>query len=875
MDTIELSGYGVPPGLVTIWREQQGERLLPLQEKAVREFALLGEGNLLVQAPASSGKTFVGEMAAAHAALHRRKTVYLLPIKTLAEEKYRAFEARYGRHGARVIVCTRDHRSFDCAFERGDYDIAVAVYEKLEQLSTVHPERLRELSLVVADELEVLSDSERGAAAELLLTRLHLLGVRIVGLSAVLGVPEQPAAWLGAQLLVYDRRPVELRYGVLFEGAFRYCGHNNPDEGEEKLEASRGNSSWDAAATNVTRLTESGESCLVFVKACREARHGAELLAQRLSLPAASATIETLRGLESTRARDALLCTLETGTAFHNADLLPDERRAVESGFRKGEIKALAATSTLAVGMNLPAHNVFLSSDKWLYDPNLDLPWRAPISQGEFENMSEQAGRYGGARDYGRAVLVATSPFDRDTLWRRYIKGLREPVRPQLAQAPLEEPILQLVAAHSCRTLPDIEAFFAQTLSARMVCSGRYNAEETGFRIRAALHRCISAGMVHAVDDGGATTVVTDDTPLDTLTYEAAPTGRVVAAKGIWLTTARALLHWLRLSEQRDWLPLDLLTALAMLPNAGLRQVSLTHFEYENADYPGRLKRLTTTQELVADTPLNRLRTCRIAPFYDEVRAVKTALFLADWIEQTPLRAIEAEYAVSAGQLLGAAGQLSWLSDAASALADAQQYIPAFVETLRDYSDRLRFGAAVEALPVARAVHGLSRRSLLKLASARLLAPAAIHDAAPAVLERFMTPSQARTLKQWAHAELKASPAPAAQATPVLTIDARRPGEVELNGVAISLQEKQYRLITALAARPGTCVPYADIYRSVWGDAIVEDNQMHYQKRMLVKRLAKAGANNTTLIGVVPKHGFILNLAPEQVRIIKTAGHAA
>ncbi len=874
MEIMELIGYGVPPAIVAMWRAQQGERLLPLQEKAVRDFGLFGEGNLLVQAPTSSGKTFVGEMAMAHAALQRRKTAYLLPLKALAEEKYRDFEAKYGRNGARVIVCTRDHRAFDRAFERGDFDIAVAVYEKLERLSTTRPERLRELSLVVADELEVLSDGERGAAVELLLTRLRLAGIRVIGLSAVLGAPEQPAAWLDARLLEHDRRPVELRYGVLFEGGFRYRGHNDEAEGEERLEASHGDSPWEEVMTNVTRLAEAGESCLIFVKARREAWRGAELLARRLSLPAASNAIETLRGLEATRARDALLRTLETGAAFHSADLLPDERRAVEAAFRAGEIKALVATSTLATGMNLPARNVFLSSDKWIYDPRLDLPWRAPISQGEFENMSGRAGRYGGERVYGRAMLVAASPFDRDTLWRRYVKGRREPAHPQLAHTPLEDPVLQLIAARACRTIEEIEAFFSQTLSARMVWAGRHSAEETGFRMRAALRRCLEAGMARAVDERGATVSAAGDTPLDRLSFESTPTGRVVAAKGVSLATARALLHWLGLSERRDWHPLDLLTALAMTPDAKLRQVSLTRREYETSDYPGRLKRLTAAQELAADTPMNRLRNTRITPFYDEARAVKTALFLGEWLEETPLCAIEAEYEISAGQLLGAAEQLSWLADAAAALAEAREHGQEFVERLRDYADRLRFGVRAETLPVARAVPGLPRGALLEMAAARLITPEAIQEAAPAVFERWMDAAQARALKRWAAIEAHGPETPP-PVKPVLVIDMRRPGEIELDGVAIPLQEKQYRLLCTLAARPGVCASYADIYRAVWGDAVVEDNQMHYQKRMLINRLAKAGPAGAKLISVKPKRGFILNLTPEQVCLVKAADHAA
>ncbi len=75
--------------------------------------------------------------------------------------------------------------------------------------------------------------------------------------------------------------------------------------------------------------------------------------------------MDWLREGEETHARAELMETLESGVAFHHADLTADERGAVEEGFRSGEIRALVSTSTLAVGMNLPAKNVLLDGRRW------------------------------------------------------------------------------------------------------------------------------------------------------------------------------------------------------------------------------------------------------------------------------------------------------------------------------------------------------------------------------------------------------------------------------------------------------------------------------------------------------------------------------
>lgn len=139
MNMHELLQFGLPAELIRLWHAEESDTLLPLQERAVRKFGLFGKRNLLIQAPTTSGKTFVGEMAAAHAALRRRKAVYLVPLKALAAEKWADFQRKYTPYGLRVLVSSRDHREFDAAFERGEFDLAVVVYEKLAQLLVRRP----------------------------------------------------------------------------------------------------------------------------------------------------------------------------------------------------------------------------------------------------------------------------------------------------------------------------------------------------------------------------------------------------------------------------------------------------------------------------------------------------------------------------------------------------------------------------------------------------------------------------------------------------------------------------------------------------------------------------------------------------------------
>jgi helicase len=858
-----LIKYDLPPELIALWRERESTHLLPLQEAAVKKHDLFGGGNLLIQAPTSSGKTFIGEMAALHTALRGKQVVYLVPLKALAEEKYRDFQEKYADYGLKVIVCTRDHREFDADLENGNFSIAVVVYEKLSQLLVRRPERIAEIDLVVADELEILSDPERGAAAELLLTRVLLAGSRLIGLSAVIGGAEELATWMEASLVRYERRPVELRHGVLFEGMFRYRTYNDQGEGEERLIDADTDSPWETLTQNLCHFVEGGESCLVFVKAKHEARRGAELLAGRLDQPPASNALEKLRELEPTRCRNSLLETLQRGVAFHNADLSPEERTVVEDAYRAGEVLVMVSTSTLAVGMNLPAQNVFISADKWRFDPRLDMPWKTPILHTEYENMGGRAGRFGAGHEYGRALLIAMTPFDQETYWRRYVEGEKEPIQPQLAVGPLEDHVLRLVAARACRTPESLLTHLERTLTGCWIWAERYTRDEIAFRVRAAVNRCMEAEMMQRDKEGA---------------LEATALGQAAAAKGITMATALELRHWLGQSGDRSWAPLDLIFAAVTTSDGRMPQVMLTAREYDHANYPGILKRITRDLELQADVPLNRQRNCNLMPFFEEVRAIKIALFLNDWITGVPMEELEEDYHTMAGQVIAAADQVSWIIDATVAVGRATCAEDSLLDRVTEVGARVQHGLPEAALPLARAdLPELDRATLRMLLRDNLYTAEALQGQPRAVLESYVPASAVASLQSWVGAMLKRTEgvAYAAEtnepygnaAAPVLVVDERRPRELLLENVSVPVQEKQFQLMQVLARHAGECVPYERIYQHVWGDVAVEDNQMHFQKRKLLKAIKAVHPAHEKLVETVPKRGFMLNLRPDQVLI--------
>ncbi|GMW01740.1 MAG: hypothetical protein AMXMBFR84_28770 [Candidatus Hydrogenedentota bacterium] len=867
MKLTELLRYDIPPEIIRLWQEEEGETLLPLQELAIKRHCLFTSGNLLIQAPTSSGKTFVGEMAAIQTALKRKKVVYLVPLKALAEEKWAGFRAKYEPYGLKVIISTRDRREHDRALEQGDFSIAVVVYEKLGQLLVRRPERLEEIELVVADELELLSDPERGAQAELLLTRILRSKRRLIGLSAVIGHADKLAHWMNAEMVVYERRPVELRFGVLHDGVFSYRTHNEYSESEERLIHTHSDSMWEILADNVSAFVDREEPCLVFVKAKAETRNGAHVLAQRVSSTPASEALVAMQRLEATHSRDMLMETLAHGVAFHNADLSRDERVIVENAFRSGEVKALVATSTLAVGLNLPAQNVFITTDKWQFDSRFGMPWKTPILRAEYENMGGRAGRFGTGIPFGRSIVIATSPYDRATLWRRYVDGDRERITPRLAQDPLEDHVLRLVASRTCRTDSDLAQFFDATLSGSWIWPETCTVDEVENRIRAAMHRVRDAGLVQSDADGR---------------LSATPFGHAVASKGISIDTARELAYWVRESETREWLPIDLILAAAMTADGKLIQMALAAQEYDQSDYVNRLKRRARETQDEADVPLNRLRHATVKPFYEEVRAVKAALILDEWIREADLYELEERYHVFAGQIGEAADQVSWLLDAAAAIAEAMAAKRSFVDEIRRTAERVQYGLHSEAARIMTLGQtDVTRHTAIAFERMGLHMPEALADATDALLTKWVSAGTARALRTWAQGEVRGQGAKAMHRTsramqPVLVLDDRKPGEIHLDGRVVRLQEKQFRLMRCLAEVPGECVPYESIYIALWGEIVVEPAQMHFQKKKLLERITGVVPGREKLIRTIPKRGFALDLRAEQVALLPgTQIHAA
>jgi helicase len=474
----ELSAFGIPQSVLQAWASQFPGGLNALQLQAVNECRILDGDSVLVVAPTSSGKTFIGEMAAARAVEDGRKAVFLLPYKALVNEKFDQFKALYGGElELRVVRCTGDYQDDTSALVRGKYDLALLTYEMYLNVVVSNPAVLHSLGLIVLDEAQFITDPVRGISVELLLT--HLLAARergiapqLIALSAVIGNVNDFDAWLQARLLVTRDRPVPLIEGVLDRsGVFQYLCSDGTEAVEQILPAHQimvrreKASAQDMIVPLVKKLVADGENVIVFRNRRGPAEGCAKYLAKDLDLSPADAVASRLPHYDLTTTSIDLRVALRGGTAFHNANLTRDERVVVEQAFRAGETRVLVATTTVAAGINTPADTVIIAEQEFVGEDG------RPFTVAEYKNMAGRAGRLGFAKT-GKAIIIADTSMQRRQLFQRYVLGTPEALLSSFDSQHVETWLLRLLAQVHQVPRADVGRLLANTFGGYLANRG-------------------------------------------------------------------------------------------------------------------------------------------------------------------------------------------------------------------------------------------------------------------------------------------------------------------------------------------------------------------------------------------------------------------
>lgn len=211
----------MPKEIINILLEEGIRKLRPVQIKAL-EAGLLNGKNILACTPTASGKTLIAELAALKTILEGKgKAIYIVPLVALANEKYQDFKRKWGKL-IKVALSVGDFDSSDPYLI--DYDFIICTAEKLDSLIRHSAPWLNYVKLIVVDEIHTLNDIKRGPILEILITLLKELlpNVQIIALSATIGNPEMLAAWLNANLIKDDWRPVKLKKGIYFKDKIEF-----------------------------------------------------------------------------------------------------------------------------------------------------------------------------------------------------------------------------------------------------------------------------------------------------------------------------------------------------------------------------------------------------------------------------------------------------------------------------------------------------------------------------------------------------------------------------------------------------------------------------------------------------------------------------
>ncbi len=621
------------------------------------EKGILSGKNALVAIPTASGKTLVAEMAMHHTIKNGGKCLYIVPLKALASEKFEEF----GNKGVRVGIATGDFDRRDDML--GKNDIIVATSEKVDSLLRNNAGWISDITLLIVDEIHMIDSQGRGPTLEMVIAKMRFRNpaMQVIGLSATIGNPDKLAGWLDAELVTSSWRPVDLRQGVFFNDCIHFRGGTRAVKVVSK--------NYDDLNICLDTFTEGGQ-CLVFVSSRRNAEAFAKRAAAAIKSedPELSAYAERIkRGAETEMGKSLAACVAK-GAAFHHPGLGRPERAVVEEGFRKGLIKCISSTPTLAAGLNLPARRVIIRD----YHRFAAGEGMQPIPVSEYHQMAGRAGRPR-LDPYGEAVLIAKDQGQVEELFEYYIEAPPEEVHSKIAEpTALYTHILSLIASGFAKNRDELTSFMNRTF---------YVHEHRQVRliqkaVDAALIFLVSSDMVAEVGEHLCSTEF----------------GTLVSKLYIDPRSAAMIVNALR--EKEIYSDLGLLQVICSTPD-------MPKLYVRNTD-------IAVLSRMMDDHEENLWLTL---PHEDEAaeayyRALKTTMLLSDWTDELSDTKICERYSVGPGDIYGMVESVTWLLHASAELA--RMFASVFHPKVREYEICMKNGTRRELLPLIR-LRGIGR----------------------------------------------------------------------------------------------------------------------------------------------------------------------
>ena len=458
---MKIEKLDIPDTAIEFLKSQGFEKLYPPQTDSVKSGLLDGK-SILVSAPTASGKTLIAMLAMiSYLSKNDGKVIYLSPLRALAAEKFSEFKKlekiALGKK-IKVSISTGDYENIEKNLENSN--VLILTNEKMDSIIRHGVEWVEEIGLVITDEVHLIGDENRGPTLEMILTQLKLLDTKpqIVGLSATITNSDEIADWLGCKLVKNDWRPVPLTEGV--------CDAGEVTMNDGKTFSVERSICGTPVDLGIQSVKEGGQS-LVFAETRNRSKSlatkAADAISQILEKKDLKQLEKTSKKILSENEHTELIKTLaflvKKGVAFHHAGLNQNCRETIEREFRKGTIKFLSSTPTLAAGVNLPARRVIISN---INRYNAKVGANRPISILEYKQLCGRAGRpqYD---DYGEAIIVGNG--NTEDLIDYYINGEPEPIISKITNdKSLRTHILSVIVTHPGIKKDEILEFFLQTL---------------------------------------------------------------------------------------------------------------------------------------------------------------------------------------------------------------------------------------------------------------------------------------------------------------------------------------------------------------------------------------------------------------------------
>ncbi len=476
---LKIADLSVPQPVKEVLEGFGISELFPPQKDCILAGVLEGR-NIVLASPTASGKTLIAELCGLKHVLEMGgKVIYLSPLRALASEKFEDFN-KYtsikkpdGRKVS-VGISTGDFDSADNWLER--YDVIITTNEKADSLLRHRAKWMDSISLVIADEIHLLNEAERGPTLEIVLARLLQVNpnIQILALSATINNVDEIAGWLNAKYIVTEWRPINLKEGIMLKDEIQYKdGESRKIEQETHF----------PIINLVLNTLKTGGQALIFASTRKNAVSAAKTVASHMDkvlVPKSGSKLvkrsleEQARGVlekeakkildagERTQMSEELADLVRCGTAYHHAGLSGAHRKIIEDAFKERKIKVLTATPTLAWGVNLPARTVIIQ-DYRRFEAGLG---NYPISVLDYKQMAGRAGRPKYDK-FGESVLIAKTADEQDYLMESYVLAKPERIWSRLAvEKIIRTHVLATIASDFAHTENGIYEFFGKTFYA-------------------------------------------------------------------------------------------------------------------------------------------------------------------------------------------------------------------------------------------------------------------------------------------------------------------------------------------------------------------------------------------------------------------------